>query len=354
MKKSDQKWMQVLLSPTSSISDSIEKLSIEGLRIALVVDVETKLLGTITDGDVRRALINNPDLTLPVESIMNTNPISLLSGTNDSLIQETLLKNDILQIPILDEMNHVVGLEILQDTILREKKINNPVLLMAGGFGKRLRPLTKEVPKPLLKVSSKPILETILLQFIELGFHDFFISVHYKKDDIENYFGDGSKWNVCITYLYEEEPLGTAGALGLLPKEKITLPLIMMNGDLITRLNFEKLISFHKEQGGIATVCARNYDYQLPYGLIETENDNIKNIIEKPVYNYLVNAGVYVLEPMLLQNIEKNKPLTMPELIRKILTIKEKVNVYPIHEYWIDIGRTEELERAMTEFNISK
>ena len=341
-------WKKILLGPEQALAEAVNVIDKEALRIALVVDKSNKLLGTITDGDIRRALIRHMGMDTPVKEIMRSEPETANFGDERSNILALMKNKDLLQVPILDSNGRVVGLETLKD-LIDGIQYDNPVFLMAGGFGKRLRPLTNSTPKPLLKVGSKPILENILEQFIEAGFHNFYISTHYKADMVRNHFGGGDAWNVNINYVHEDIPLGTAGALGLLPSDIPDLPLLMMNGDLLTKVNIEHLLNFHKEQDGIATMCVREYDFQVPYGVIKSDGYHIKSIVEKPVHNFFVNAGIYVLEPSLVKNVNGTDYLDMPCLLEKQIADGEQINMFPIHEYWLDIGQMEEFERANKE-----
>lgn len=338
-------WKQILIKSNDTLEYAIEVLNQQSLRIVMVVDEYNKLLGTITDGDIRRALIRHCEMNTSVCELMFTSPTtaSLKDSREDILLM--MKEKDLLQVPIIDEQGGVVGLETLHH-LLQNKKLDNPVVLMAGGFGKRLRPLTNELPKPLLKVGSKPILETILTQFIDAGFYRFFISTHYKAEMVRSHFGNGSKWGVEINYLHEEEPLGTAGALGLLPKEKIDLPVIMMNGDLLTKIDFYELLKFYNEHNSLATMCVREYDFQVPYGVIEADGHNICKIKEKPVHKFFVNAGVYVLSTRLIDMVKGDTYLDMPVLLEERIKQEENINMFPVHEYWLDIGRIDEFERA--------
>ena len=338
-------WESTILSLTDTIENAIHTLNKSGMQIALVLDNRGKLRGTITDGDVRRGLLRHIGMNALVTEVMNVNPITANISDSQKYILALMKRKDLLQIPILDSNKRVVALETLQqfiDGVVYE----NPVFLMAGGFGTRLYPLTNEKPKPLLKVGAKPILETILIQFIKAGFKNFFISTHYKSEMIREHFGDGSEWGVSIEYVHEKEPLGTAGALGLLPPGRADLPLLMMNGDLLTKVNFEHLLAFHQEQKGLATMCVREYDFQVPYGVIEICDQKIKSIIEKPTHNFFVNAGIYVLEPELINKVDGISYLDMPTLIEQELEEGAQINSFPVHEYWLDIGKMEAYERA--------
>jgi dTDP-glucose pyrophosphorylase len=341
-------WKKTLLNQSAPMQQAIEVLNNESLRIVLVVDDEQKLVGTVTDGDIRRALLRHLTLEAVLSEFMFTQP-TVASVTDDH--NQILLKMqefDLLQIPIVDEFGKVGGLETLQH--LHEKKqYDNPVVLMAGGFGRRLRPLTEHTPKSMLNVGSKPILETILDQFIGAGFYRFFISTHYKAQHLQKHFGDGSDWGVSIEYIHEDEPLGTAGALGLLPKNIPGLPVLLMNGDLLTKVDFQELLSFHVEHGGEATMCVREYVFQVPYGVIQAEEHRITSIVEKPVHKYFINAGIYVLNPSILNTIDGKSYLDMPHLLIENINGNKQVNMFPLHEYWLDIGQMKQYEQAQVE-----
>ena len=217
---------------------------------------------------------------------------------------------------------------------------------MAGGYGKRLRPLTNQTPKPLLKVGEKPILEITIERLVESGFQNFYISTHYMPDKVKEYFGDGEKWGINLTYIHESEPLGTAGALGLLNKELIKLPVLIMNGDLLTTLDFHDLIRFHNESKSDLTICVNQHKHTVPYGVLEIDDGKVKDLIEKPTYKYFVNAGIYLISPEIINEIDKDKRLDMTDLIRSYINKSSNVNTFPIHEYWIDIGRASDFEKA--------
>ena len=343
-------WSEVLLKKSDSLETAINVLHYGGLRIALVVDNNNKLLGTITDGDVRRALLKHFAMDSLVEHIMNENPTTALNSDSTDTIILKMQRRDLLHIPIIDEKEILVGLETLPH-LTYDKRHDNPVFLMAGGFGTRLHPLTKDIPKPLLNVGDRPILETILGRFIKAGFHNFYISTHYKAEKVQAHFGDGSAWGVKIEYVNEEKPLGTAGSLGLLPKNLPKLPILMMNGDVLTNVNFENLLAFHQEQKGIATMCIREYDVQIPFGVVNIEGQQVKSIVEKPIHKYFVNAGIYILEPELVNKVIPNAPIDMPNLLEKQIKIGESISIFPIHEYWLDIGHIKEFKKAHDSFS---
>ncbi|WP_458777051.1 nucleotidyltransferase family protein [Desulforhopalus sp. 52FAK] len=341
-------WVNSTLKENETMARAIDVLNSEALRIVLVVDGNKRLLGTITDGDIRRALSRSCSMSTTLHEIMNHKPSVALVSDERSKILNLMKARDLLHIPLLDQNECLVGLETLQN-LTEKPSYENVVFLMAGGFGKRLHPLTLDVPKPLLKVGNKPILETILEQFIESGFSNFCISTHYKAEMVREYFGSGEKWGVNIAYVYEEEPRGTAGALGLFPKSCSDLPVIVMNGDLLTKLNHKSLLNFHSEQGGIATMCVREYDFQVPYGVIATDGKKITDIIEKPVHTFFVNAGIYVLNMELVRRVNGIEYLDMPELLSQCIVQNEVVNMFPVHEYWLDIGNMPDYRKANSE-----
>jgi dTDP-glucose pyrophosphorylase len=332
------------------MSRAIEILDKGALGIVLVVDDVGLLLGTITDGDIRRGLLTKKEMSTSALEIMSTDPITASIKDGKREILAMMDSNKLLQIPIINSDRLLVGLETMQN-IVNTRKHDNYVFLMAGGFGSRLYPLTKGTPKPLLKVGSFPILETIISQFIKSGFHNFFISVHYRADMIKEYFGDGKKLGVNIQYIYESTPLGTAGALGFLPKS-IDLPIIMMNGDILTKIDFTNLLNFHNEKKVAATICVREYDLQVPFGVVETNNRfELVGITEKPVHKFFVNAGIYVLNPEFIKKVSGDNYLDMPNFLENQVANGECINTFPLHEYWIDIGRIDEYERANKEIN---
>jgi dTDP-glucose pyrophosphorylase len=338
------KWETILVTPESPIIEAIRIIDESTLQIALVVNADRKLLGTLTDGDIRRAILKGLDLKSPVNLVMNQTPIAADLNDSRESILAIMKATKIRQIPILDDQGVVCGLELFSNLIQPSAR-ENIVILMAGGLGNRLRPLTNDCPKPLLKVGSKPILETILQSFVEHGFRRFYIAVNYRAEMIKHYFGDGSRWGVQIEYLHEQKQLGTAGPLGLLP-EIPEHPVLVMNGDLLTRVNFQQLLNFHNEHRVHATMCVREYDHHIPYGVVQLEKHRLMNIEEKPVQRFFVNAGIYVLSPQALKLIPPNQHVDMPNVFKELISLKHETAVFPIHEYWLDIGRMDDFERA--------
>lgn len=341
-------WKKVLINADMSLRETIRVIDSGALKIALVVDADQKLLGTVTDGDIRRGILRGCSLEDSVQQVLNRTPTVAAQNEGKDQILALMRLKQVYQIPVIDGDGRVVGLEIVE-RILETPRYDNCVILMAGGLGSRLKPLTDDTPKPLLKVGGKPILETILENFIHYGFTNFRISVNYKGELIENYFGDGSRWGARIEYLRESKKLGTAGALGLLT-ERPNLPVLVMNGDVLTKVNFQQLLEFHREHRALATMCVREYDFQVPYGVVTVDNHRILNIEEKPVQRFFVNAGIYVLEPEALDLIPEDTFFDMPTLFEKVVAQQKETAVFPIREYWLDIGRMDDFQRAEGEF----
>lgn len=345
-----EQWETTLIPPDTTLESAIATLDRVALRIVMVVDSERRLLGVVTDGDVRRALLKHLPLVTPVQAVMNPSPRTATRDWTRDQILAAMDRYKFIHLPVVDDRNRVIGLETLQG-LLHRPRLDNPVFLMAGGFGTRLRPLTQDCPKPMLRVGDKPILELILESFVNAGLHRFFISTHYMPEMIRSHFGDGSRWGVSIRYVHEESPLGTAGALGLLPHDEIDLPLFMMNGDLLTTLNFRNLLEFQQEQQGVATMCVYEYEHTVPYGVIESDGRRITSIVEKPVQQFFINAGIYLLAPELVRRVGAGARIDMPTLLEQEIRAGREVSMFPIHEYWLDIGRMEDFQRAQQEFS---
>jgi dTDP-glucose pyrophosphorylase/CBS domain-containing protein len=342
----------LLIAPDITLRDAMVRMGAVDRHILLVVDGDHRLLGTITDGDIRRSILRAVPLEEPVTAIMNGRPISIDAGADRSACLAVMNERRILHLPKVDAAGRVVSIVLLEDMI-RPVAADQPnwVVLMAGGLGSRLRPLTDDIPKPLLPVGGRPILETILEQLRDHGFHHFYISVNYKAEAVKGHFGDGSRFGVEIRYLEESEPLGTAGPLGLIP-ERPDAPLLVMNGDLLTKLDFRALFNYHREHDARMTICVREFDMQVPYGVVEFDNNRVRDIIEKPVHRFMVNAGIYVLDAAALDHIPAGRRFDMPDLSHRLIAGSEPVFGYPIHEYWIDIGRLEDFHRAGREFPV--
>jgi len=338
---------KICLAPESTIREALEVIDRGVMQIALVVD-HKKFLGTLTDGDIRRGFLQGKGLEDSIAGLFNPNPVKGgVSSSPEDLIQLALAKG-IKQVPVVDQEGVLVGLECVDD-YLRVTEKPNLVVLMAGGLGTRLRPLTETVPKPMLTVGSKPILETIIESFALCGFRNFLLSVNYRAEQIIEHFQDGSRFGVSIRYLKEKKRLGTAGALSLM-EQAPEHPFLVMNGDLLTGLNFEHLLNYHVHARADASMCVRDYEFQVPFGVVETEGARITTIVEKPSHHFYVNAGIYVLEPHVISLVPPDTYYDMPQLFQNLIDSGKKVCSFPVKDYWLDIGRPGEFEQAQAEF----
>ena len=338
----------IKLSINSTIKDALQTINNGGLQIAIVVDENDALVGTVTDGDIRRGLLNGLDLNSSVSLVVHKSPsIASVGDTKESILKIALAKK-LHKIPLVDELGKLVGIEDIEDIIKPVGKTNR-VILMVGGLGTRLRPLTQDTPKPMLKVGNKPILQTIVEKFAEYGFVNITMCVNFNASIIRDYFGDGKEFGVNIDYVLEQKRMGTAGALSLL-KERPSEPFFVMNGDLLTNVNFEHIFNYHTLHKATATRCVREYDYEVPYGVVKMNDNKITAIAEKPVQKFFVSAGIYMLSPEILNLIPQDEFYDMPTLFEKAIAQNKNVISFPIHEYWIDIGRLEEYQKANEEY----
>lgn len=341
-------WKSLLVRPEVTILQGLKILDEGAKQIVLVVDQNDVLLGTVTDGDVRRGILKGLSFEAPITEIMNRNPVVAFRGDERDVVLAQMTTRNLRQIPIVDEQRRLIDIVFLEQYLKSERK-DNWVVLMAGGLGSRLGVLTKDCPKPLLKVGNRPILEIILNSFITYGFHRFYISVNYKADMIMEYFGNGEKWGVEIRYLLEDKRLGTAGALSLMP-EKPDEPFIVMNGDLLTKVNFSHALQFHMEEDACATMCVREYEYQVPYGVVKVDQHRLYGIEEKPVQRFFISGGIYILDPEAIDYIPANQFYDMPTLFEALIEKRRTTSAFPIREYWLDIGRMDDFNRANGEY----
>ena len=336
------------LSPQSSVVQAIEIIDRGAAQIALVVDEQNRLIGTVTDGDIRRALLHGKSLMDSIKDVMHKDFISVGEKIDQGEVLGLMRRNGLYRIPVLDQEGKVTRLVMLEDFV-KFQNLPNQVLVMAGGEGRRLGDLTKNCPKPMLKVAGKPLLEIILLQCIDAGFRDFYFAVNYLKNHIKDYFQDGSRWNISIKYLEEERSLGTAGALSLLPQRPIH-PFLVLNGDVLTRVNYRRLLNFHEEHRASATLCVREHSTQIPYGVVRINELNVLSMEEKPILTNYINSGIYMLDPDILDLVPNDSSVDMPHILNLAIKEARKVRAFPLHEYWLDIGIPETLERANGEW----
>lgn len=340
----DKTWRQSLLAHNSTIQEAIRNLDRVAIKIILVVDDAGKLEGTISDGDIRRGLLRGLDLCSPITTVIHRNPFVVLPEMTRETIIQLMIANKIHQIPVVNERREVVGLH-LWDQITTPQVRPNTMVIMAGGKGKRLRPYTENCPKPLLPVGGKPILEHIIERAKGEGFNHFVLSVHYLGHMIEEYFRDGTRFDVCIDYIREQSPLGTAGALSLLVPRPAE-PMVVTNGDVLTDIHYGELLDFHLRQNAAATMAVRIHEWQNPFGVVETRGVDITGFQEKPIARSHINAGIYVLNPTALEFLEENAPCDMPNLFERLQVKELRTVAYPMHEPWLDVGRPSDYETA--------
>ena len=344
-------WKKTLINEQATMGDVIRNLDESKLQISLVVSEGNHLIGTITDGDVRRGLLHGFNLKTPVTSILKSNAMVAPQHMSRDLIMQTMRANSILQMPVVDEQMKVVGLHIWNELAKQSSAKPNTMIIMAGGFGTRLRPHTENCPKPMLLVNGKPILEHIIMNAKGEGFQEFIIATHYLGHMIEDYFGDGQKWDININYIKETSPLGTSGALSLL-ETRPEAPFIVTNGDVLSDISYSNILEFHCFNPSVATMAVRQHELHNPFGVVQIEGLNIIGFEEKPVVRSNINAGVYVLDPDVLKYIEKETYFDMPSLFESLRRDNKPIMAYLIHEDWMDIGRSDDLEKANVEFDL--
>lgn len=347
MSKFEQRWREAILPIGSSIRQAVQVLNEASLKIVLVVDANEVLVGTISDGDIRRGLLKGLELTSTIDSIVHGDALVVPHELNREVVLQLMTANKIQQIPIIDEKKHVIGLH-LWDQINAPSARANIMVIMAGGKGTRLHPQTENCPKPLLPVAGKPILEHIIDRAKVEGFSHFILAIHHLGHMIEEYFGNGDAFGVKIEYLREKSPLGTAGALSLLdPRPNSAF--VVTNGDVLTDIHYGELLDFHMQHNATATMAVRVHEWQNPFGVVETQGIDITGYEEKPITRTHINAGVYVIEPSAISILAKSLPCDMPTLFNSIQKQEMRTVAYPIHERWLDVGRPDDLMTASAE-----
>ncbi len=345
-----QQAKHALITEEKTIRQAIEQLNENRLQILLVVSSDQVLLGTVTDGDIRRSILNNISLDKPIVRIMNKNPKFIYEGETQKA-RDLMLKYKLKNIPVVDEARTVVDLVLIEDILETKEKIrlkDNQVLIMAGGKGSRLDPFTKILPKPLIPVGDKPIIEIIMNSFNKYGFNNFIISLNYKAEIIKLYFLENAN-GYNVSYTHEDIPLGTAGALRL-AKDRLKETFIVSNCDVIIDVDFDKLLDFHERNKNLATVVGVVKHMQIPYGVIEVKDNKLHQMTEKPEYDFVINSGVYVLEPEIIDLIPENEAANMPDLLLKAKDLGHKIGVFPVSNKWFDIGQWEEYQNTLEYF----
>jgi len=335
----------LILNKNDSVRMALEKLESCKEKIVLVIDEHGQLCATVTDGDIRRGLLKGHNLDAPVDCVMNATPVVAKEGEPLDTYMEEMKRSLYRQLPIVDSRGKPQRL-ICFNELTQAETTENLAVIMAGGLGQRLRPFTELVPKPMLEIDGQPMLHRLINKLKSHDITNIYISINYRKEVIQDYFENGEKFGVKIQYIDEYERKGTAGALGLLPV-KPKKPFIVLNADLVTKVNFRVLLDFHKEHNSIATVCVRRHHIEVPFGVVNvSEQGNFTKIIEKPSYEYLINAGIYAFDPAVLSLIKKGKPLEMPNLLQELMKTEYDIKAFIAFEQWIDVGCEKDMENA--------
>lgn len=348
-----KKWKRTIIGPDTSILDTMKMLNEVGQSIAVVIDEEWHLLGVVTDGDIRRGILAGKSLDTPINLVMNSHPFVASVSDEREEIMKVMAVRGLRHIPLVDNDAKVVGL-IALDEALSNQELPNWAVVMAGGLGSRLHPLTEHYPKPLLNVGARPILETIIFHLKKSGFKKIMLSVNYKAEMIMSYFGDGSKHDVNIEYIIEEKPLGTAGALGLINKDHALLkrPFLLMNGDVLTEMDFSRVVHFNDNEASLATMCVREYFHEIPYGVVHLDDHKLVSLEEKPIHSFFINAGIYVLSPEILGYIDSGERCDITDVLNHALMDQKKITAYPITEYWRDVGTHDDFNQAEQDYDM--
>ncbi|MCX5778216.1 MAG: nucleotidyltransferase family protein [Elusimicrobia bacterium] len=346
-----------LITPKATIRNAMKQMDEGGDKILFVVDNENTILGVVTDGNIRRWILKKGGMGEPISRIMNRNPIKLKEGYSSENAKDIMTVNGIECIPIVDNKNKVISAiwwtDLFKQKVIKRRKINVPVIIMAGGEGSRLAPFTKILPKPLMPIGDKPIIELIIEKFTEYGCKEFYLSVNYKSHIIKAFFSDIEHPTYNIHYINEEVPLGTAGSLSLL-KNKIKGTICVSNCDILLETDLADIMDFHKKNKNIVTLVGSMKHFTIPYGVCKVgHNGKLNAIDEKPEYDFLVNTGMYILEPAALAQVPKNKFYHITDLINDLMKKNKKVGVYPISaKSWLDMGQFEELQEMLKKFGV--
>jgi len=344
-----------ILQTSATLIDAIRAIEATSKRLAIVLSDDSRVLGTLTDGDIRRWILQGNTLQALVLDAMNANPVTAPANTSDSALREKLANNNIRSLPLVDGQNkyvrtlHEMELDSGKNGIIKGNTFSTAVI-MAGGEGARLRPLTENIPKPMVEVNGLPLLERQIHRLCKMGITVVYISVNYLGDVIKSYFGDGSKFGLEVHYITEDKRLGTAGALSLLPEIDDPRPVLVLNGDILTTSDFINLFQFHEDHQSEITISAIDYTVEIPYGVIQYDGTEVVGLEEKPSQRFFCNAGIYALSVGVLKKIPLDTFWNMTDLIEQCMADKDKVSVFPVHEYWTDIGTPEDLEKAREKF----
>jgi dTDP-glucose pyrophosphorylase len=342
--KPNQTWKKTIICSNATIKEAIQILNEVGLRIAIVVSESGEFLGIISDGDIRRGMVKGFSLNDSIKKILKSKPLVASEGLSKEKVLQLMLDNKVHQIPILDSKNKIVGLHLWDELNLNPKR-SNLFLIMAGGKGTRLMPFTEECPKSLVKIGDKPMIEHIIDRAKRFGYKNYIISIYHFGEMIKSYLGNGNRLNINLSYIQESSPLGTAGSLSLL-SDKPKIPIIVTNGDVISDIDYGEILDFHMHNEAVATMAVTSYQWQNPFGVVNMDGIVISGFEEKPIIKSYINAGVYVLSPIVIDYLRPGVPCDMPELFERLRQDSKKIVAYPMHEPWLDVGRPIDLEKA--------
>lgn len=335
----------ILVSSNQNIRQAMRAIDRGSVRTAFVVNEQKQLIGVISDGDIRRGLLSSLNMEDNVTKVVNLKPHYLKESSSKDERKKIIEENDLSCLPIISEEGIIIEVVTLRSLLTYQKR-DNPVFIMAGGFGTRLKPLTDNCPKPMLPIGDKPMLEHIIKLMSDQGFYKFYISTHYLPEKIKEYFGNGCKWEVDIEYVHEDKPLGTAGALGLISDSTANKSMIMLNGDVLTDIDFTEILKFHDDNLFDATMCLREQEYQISYGVVDTSNGKVTGMREKPVYQYDINTGIYVLSSDCVNGVKTGVRQDMPSYLQDRILSGFCVGAFRQNGYWLDIGQMSDYQKA--------
>jgi dTDP-glucose pyrophosphorylase len=349
MNEPNERWREALLPPDATLAQVIGNLNTVAIKLALCVDADGRLLGAVSDGDLRRGLLRGLSMDAAITEIANPNPLVVPESTDREMVRAIMKANKVLQVPVVDAEGRVTGLH-LWDTLETVSEHDHTMIIMAGGKGARLRPYTENCPKPMLPVVGKPMLQHIIERAKSQGFRRFVLSLNYLGQMIRDHFGDGSTYGVEIAYVAEREPLGTAGALSLI-QPRPDKDFIVTNGDVLTDVDYRELIAFRERHNAQGVMAVRLYEWTNPYGVVQMRGVDITGFAEKPIMRSYINAGVYAFSPAVLDHLERHRHCDMPTLFNRLLEAGQRTVAYPMHEPWLDVGRPDDLRRANEAFS---
>lgn len=341
----------VIISPAATISEAVAQLDKAGTGSLLLCATGRTLSGLLTDGDIRRAILRGIQFDNPCETISTRNPVTANASVTAQEALHLMNERDIDHLPLLDAAGAVVGF-LLRRELVSEKQLDLSAVIMAGGFGKRLLPLTEKVPKPMLPVGNRPLLERTIAQLRKAGINRVSLTTHYLTESIVQHFGNGRAFGVELDYITEEHPLGTAGGLKLI--KNLRGPLLVINGDILTGLPFQEMLNYHLKLGAVMTLGVRKYEVTVPFGVVECEGSKVRRIREKPSLNWLINAGVYLVEPVVQKYIPSGRRFDMTDLLERLIQDGHYVASFPIIEYWLDVGRHADYQQAQEDVAIGR